>query len=502
MDQITNPVDNNAPGRPLEERDAYAVDSSGPHVPTDEDGYAAGSESWAGIHRTTGSCSSPSEDSSEDNNNDSNNNRVMRGHSNDPHRPMLRQRHHSTHSQSSDIADYSDSYDFEEERQSENTSITSLGNEEDEEERNNNLWDGPTGFVPEMQMDGPLRQCAQEAFDIRQAFDECTNGIPTKKLSFMRDPVVTANVPPTSSEPLEEWSFEDCKPAARPLLSPTAIARNKPPIMSLGYDAMANIVGFLEPPETLTVLTTPLSRDWVDTYSKQPELWRTLCLSDPFRAQVEDDSDSESSSDEESFPFMHEASAKRKFGKYRLLYTSFVRCMRYLVRIKDDAINGRPLTMANFSPVSGARLNTDSIAANQNLQRFLSQARSSLPPPAAVVRQVANHGPVGLSDEESLASLAPAAASLEQREKRKHLKTKEQSTKKKVKFGHSKLTQRLLGPTKAGPVGDVELPWSCAIVSCFVSSLRCFYFLLLCVAMYGFLHGFVFYSLFYFSTRL
>lgn len=34
-----------------------------------------------------------------------------------------------------------------------------------------------------------------------------------------------------------------------------------------------------------------------------------------------------------------------------------------------------------------------------------------------------------------------------------------------MRYGHSKLTQRLLGPSKSGAPGNVELPWSCAIYS-------------------------------------
>jgi hypothetical protein len=139
----------------------------------------------------------------------------------------------------------------------------------------------------------------------------------------------------------------------------------KPPIMALGCDVMAHVLTFLEPPDTMDVLTMPLSQDWLNSFTRQPELWRVLCLLEPFRAKVgEDDESSDDESD--SFPLDFRKELRQTFGKSRLLYTSFVRCMRYLARIKDDAFHGRVPTPVDFG-TSGA--------GSQNLKDFLARAR-------------------------------------------------------------------------------------------------------------------------------
>lgn len=117
----------------------------------------------------------------------------------------------------------------------------------------------------------------------------------------------------------------------------------KSPIYGIGTDAMAGILAFLEPPEVHTILTMPLSKTWRTVYTAPQDLWKVLCLEAPFFAKIEDapaDSDSENSS-LCSFPICSDTDTRHILGRYRLLYTSFVRCMRYLARIKDDAVNGR-----------------------------------------------------------------------------------------------------------------------------------------------------------------
>jgi hypothetical protein len=225
---------------------------------------------------------------------------------------------------------------------------------------------------------------------------------------------------------------------------------------------MAHVLTFLEPPDILDVLTMPLSKDWLTTFTRQPELWRVLCLLEPFKACV----DGEGYDTDDSYSFDPESHLRNAFGKFRLLYTSFVRCMRYLVRIKDDAVHGRPPSVIDYGTSQRAE---HIIGANMRLQHFLSQAREVIASPttaspsaapsadARVAQQVAKAAPVNLSDEESLAS-APS-------KKRKNSEKAPGQTKKKVKYGHSMLTQRLLGPSARGDAGEVELPWSCGIYS-------------------------------------
>ena len=129
---------------------------------------------------------------------------------------------------------------------------------------------------------------------------------------------------------------------------------DKPPILTIGSDIMAHVLTFLEPPNILDVLTMPLSKDWRRNFTCQPELWRVLCLVEPFKARIEDDGDSSSSGD--SFTSLHEENdhtAKKLLGRYRLLYSSFVRCMRYLAQIKDDAINGRAPSFIDYGLAGG-----------------------------------------------------------------------------------------------------------------------------------------------------
>jgi hypothetical protein len=344
---------------------------------------------------------------------------------------MLSKKLASSLSMSSEIADFSSSMEESlEEGRSESSSITSSFNEGEEEDdrkppairsnlSGNNRRD--PGWLP---IHAQMNSCEQ-------------------RNEMQRD------------------SIEHRKHAAR------IIVEGKPPILALGCDIMAHVLTFLEPPNILDVLTMPLSKDWLKSYTRQPELWRVLCLLEPFKARVdENDYESENEDDDgsdDSYPYDDDAFAKKSFGKFRLLYTSFVKCMRYLVRIKDDAVNGRPLSVIDFTSTEGdAPLN---LATNPNLQEFLARARRLMPSMAAptLARQLADAPHVGMPEDDSVASSDTPSEG--PRRKRKHKKTQENNKKRKTKYGHSKLTQRLLGPSSSGQVGDTELPWSCGIYS-------------------------------------
>ena len=119
----------------------------------------------------------------------------------------------------------------------------------------------------------------------------------------------------------------------------------------------------------------PLSKEWIATYTRQSELWRVLCLLEPFKAQVEEDPNEESSSSDESMfsGVMAESELRLRYGKFRLLYSSFIHFMRYFARIKDDALSGRQPSMIDYG-TSGAETSSRShrnISCNQNLQDFL-----------------------------------------------------------------------------------------------------------------------------------
>jgi hypothetical protein len=193
----------------------------------------------------------------------------------------------------------------------------------------------------------------------------------------------------------------------------------RPLILTVGSDIMAHVLTFLHPPEILEILTMPLSKDWRKHFMQQPELWRVLCLVEPFKASIEcesfssdDDRSTTSSSNEDdecsstsgdsfcSLRTSNEDIKRQQVDKFRHLYTSFVRCMKYLSQIRDDAINGRSPSYIDYggggAVTSASTDNRDtsgkgdatgkrkascsptppSITGNsKDLQNFLAQAR-------------------------------------------------------------------------------------------------------------------------------
>lgn len=269
----------------------------------------------------------------------------------------------------------------------------------------------------------------------------------------------------------------------------------KPPILAVGCDVMAHVLTFLEPPDVLDVLTMPLSKDWVTGFTRQPELWRVLCLLDPFKAQIENhepgganSTSSNSSSDGSVDSDRDEAELRKSVGSFRLLYTSFVRCLRYLSRIKDDALNGRPPSVVDYGvrPMAPNR----SIQDNEHLHEFLARARgvvlrdrsteeaamegsdisdddnpSDGGGPAAAAAAASAASAIGVSDDGSAASLPRGCSDNDKAASVKGKSAAACKKKKRVKYGHSMLTQRLLGPSADGTPGNNDLPWSCAIYS-------------------------------------
>ncbi len=159
----------------------------------------------------------------------------------------------------------------------------------------------------------------------------------------------------------------------------------RPPILAMGCDVMAHILTFLQPPDILNVLTMPLSKGWRRNFTSQPELWRVLCLVEPFKATVDDDSISPSrDSDEEAASSSDDSYCRLKedksLDKYRLLYTSFVRCMKYVAQIREDAINGRPPAYIDYG-ISGAFSNDPGIQYIANTIKGNNDRSSSPPPP-------------------------------------------------------------------------------------------------------------------------
>lgn len=195
---------------------------------------------------------------------------------------------------------------------------------------------------------------------------------------------------------------EESKPSAKmfsPLKSKRLTVTNvngRPPILAVGSDVMAHVLTFLQPPEILDILTTPFSKTWQRMFTHSPELWRVLCLVEPFKANVEEESSSEddtTSDSGDSFCSMEkqENLQKSALEKYRSLYTAFVRCMKYLSQIRDDAMSGRLPAYIDYGYVGGlsssitARRDAPSdsppplgASKNKSLHSFLAEARGVL----------------------------------------------------------------------------------------------------------------------------
>jgi hypothetical protein len=407
-----------------------------------EGGYAASSSS-AEREARTGSCSSQmSEESSEDSGSEQRNHAKSKfSISGDPNRPMLSRKLGLLHCSSSEIADFSSS-----------TSEVET--------------DSSEGFGGRLESPSisSTSNCGDPSDDDeQQEIQYALPGAEYRRKASHRLVSTTSSSRLKSSRPSDQQgTFPSIKkqPGSDSLKMPGQYESEHEdghPLMTLGCDIMAHILTFLHPPDILSVLTMPISKTWLANYSRQTELWRVLCLLEPFKAKADQVNDSNECL--VSFPFNDESGRKQYFGKFRLLYTSFVRCMRYLIRIKDDAVNGRPTSATDFGTLDGRFYN---ISANRSLHHFLSQARGAVTGAACaaaaprVTDQVARAAPINLSDEESLAT----NTSISKKESKKKSKTEQ-----KVRYGHSKLTQRLLGPAANGIVRDVELPWSCGIFS-------------------------------------
>jgi hypothetical protein len=348
--------------------------------------------------------------------------------SGDPKRPMLRQKQESSLSVSSDIADFSSagescSNGFRESSSSpsDSPSITSSSN-----------GDGSS----DDQDDRHLKKLRKQVHD--------QSGLSTMKWL------------PLQSQHISTASKKSALKEKTSSLARSSQDGRKTGIMSLGCDLMVHVLTFLEPPEILDVLIAPLSKDWLTSFTRQPELWRVLCLLEPFKAQVQEDSDDSGYESTDSFPIDVTVELKRTFGKFRLMYTSFIKCMRYLQRIKEDTANGRTPPLDSFT---SANSKSGTVRDDKGLREFLSKARK------IKKEQISkdNDQTKKLTEVPEGPTLPVAAKGTELSKKRPMQSTESQS--KKPKYGYSMITERLLGPTATGDPGNVNLPWSCALYS-------------------------------------
>lgn len=267
----------------------------------------------------------------------------------------------------------------------------------------------------------------------------------------------------------------------------------RPPVLTVGCDIMAHILTFLEPPSILDILTMPLSKLWRSSFTSQAELWRVLCLVDPFKAVIEDAAYASNCSGKDSYSSVQKMETeKRLLDKYRLLYTSFVRCMKYISQIRDDAVNGRPPTYIDYGISGTARSetgHTDSVGdvskttgrissspppppltlgSNRNLQMFLAEARGVVVKSTNDNKKKDDASNVDKNIPRSskiFSRLSTAARVATAINKTKHMENSKCETKNRPKFGRSMITSRLFGPSPGGEPGNTNLPWSCAIYS-------------------------------------
>lgn len=199
-------------------------------------------------------------------------------------------------------------------------------------------------------------------------------------------------------------SYTDRKLSAAPTV---------PSLLTLGPDAMVSVVSFLDPRETLSLLTMPLCQEWHRSYTADQDLWRTICCTDPFSADLSKNAasnngySSESTSlhivscyddinDDNSFCSL---SGNDVFGEYRLIYTSFVRCMNYLdrVNIKDGRNYG--FWHANDTSATDPVTIFPTFGVTKSLKKFLSRNKEGGLLRSVIGMNDYSSAPIGISSD-------------------------------------------------------------------------------------------------------
>lgn len=268
--------------------------------------------------------------------------------------------------------------------------------------------------------------------------------------------------------------YLDRKPAAVTKYNNQTSSIN--PFLMLGSDLMVGIVSFLEPKETLTFLTVPLCKEWRLSYTADQDLWRTVCCTEPFAADLSSygasieasipSSDNQNDDDDEednsfcSLEDYKDAFEKKNvlLGEYRLIYTSFVRCMKYLDQIQNhDVLNESNSSWAKESDERNRGNKFPTFGVTKSLKKFLSRSKER-----GILKSV-----IGNGTTEDIPS-APIGVSTDGREIHKGAFSKTEPNKdddQKPRYGNSMITMRLWGPTAAGVPSHLNLPKSCAIYS-------------------------------------
>lgn len=113
------------------------------------------------------------------------------------------------------------------------------------------------------------------------------------------------------------------------------------PFYDLGLDVMAKVLSYLHPIEVYKFASMPLSKMFKSVYSQPQDLWKILCLSEPFYAKVDKSLGPNDEDSISSYPICKNLDLKHVIGRYRLLYSSFIKCVRYLERMQEDSKSGK-----------------------------------------------------------------------------------------------------------------------------------------------------------------
>lgn len=282
----------------------------------------------------------------------------------------------------------------------------------------------------------------------RQHEQECAN---FKSVSHENIGTECDSADGTTKEVMNEWttSVPACLSNRRKRPS-SEISNFCPPILNIGSDAMASILSYLEPAELLSFVIMPLSKKWRSTISQSEDLWKILCLTEPFNANYED-----IAVEKHSAAFLFGNDFENDMGRYCVVYTSFVQCWKYLECVKSESRKVcKRFSIPTIPPPFGLTFQK----SNSSLGSYLAQAQtvvqnaSNQQNDLEIESDKTNHNPFGVADDGRVLG-SPCRK-----------KNKEDTV--TLSIGKSLLSQRLLKrPSQGVGTGYVNLPWSCAIYS-------------------------------------
>ena len=150
------------------------------------------------------------------------------------------------------------------------------------------------------------------------------------------------------------------------------------PFYEIGVDVMAKILSYLSPSEIINILSEPFSRRFRDSFTVPQDVWKILCLSEPFYAHMDEEDATKSIGKTECKLSTSSTAIKDDFQalcskyKYRIMYASFTRCVTYLEGIKQDLTRGKAAKQTNPMEIDQQQ---KPYAGNSSLRRFFEDVR-------------------------------------------------------------------------------------------------------------------------------